>query len=196
MPPAIVKRPLPQGIFMIRSRIRALFAAVLCLPLLLGCAAAPWDDPIDVTQLLRMSPNDFRVISVIPRGLGETGKALFRWTILKPDGSEDSTEVFEMRRSGDPRLSPDGHTEVTYILANADRSRFQTQQIHQRAQLLAGFYHVGLGVSPALCDRAGVPTGANVLYSVLKDGSTGSTITTLRIGADASALKDQVPFCV
>lgn len=171
----------------------SLFLGALVLA---GCGAAPWDDEIDVTQLLRLSPNDFRVVSVIPPGLGERGSAQFQWVILKPEGGIEFSEVFEMQRDGKARLNGQGHLEVAYKLGSKDRARFQTQQIRQRAQLLAGFYHIGLNVVPDLCDRAGVAAGSSVVYSVLIDTGAETKITTVRIEKTAADLERTVPYCV
>lgn len=80
--------------------------------------------------------------------------------------------------------------------AAATASRFQTQQIRQRAQLLAGFYSLDLYASPALCDRAGIPGESDVVFSMLLDSGAKAKITTLRLADTAVALEPQLPFCV
>lgn len=165
---------------------------------LTGCATAPapWDDPIDVTQLLRLSPESFRMVSVIPRGLGETGEALFDWTILSADGAVAFHEAFELQRVGALRSTDAGQQEATYRLQSADRARFQTQQIRQRAQLLSGFYNIDLYAAPALCDHAGIPAGSDVVFSVLLDTGAKAKITTLRLSDTAAGLERSLPFCL
>lgn len=173
-------------------------SALLSALLLAGCATtpAPWDDAIDVTQMLRLSPDSFRVVSVIPRGLGERGEALFVWLILKTDGSVEFSEEFVMPRVGEPRSNDQGRLEATYRLRAADQARFQTQQIRQRAQLLAGYYLIGVNVVPSLCDHAGISAGSEVVYSVLMDAAAEAKITTVRVEGTAAALQSQIPYCV
>lgn len=169
--------------------------ALFALLLLTGCAPAPWDDPLDVTELLRLSPEDFRMQSVIPAGLDTTGQAEFRWRVLNPDGSEEFFETFTLERI-DSTIDANGDRQVTFALQRADLRRFQTQQIRQRAQLLAGVFQTGLSAGPILCDRAGVPARAQVVYSIIRDGRTGNKVTTLRTSQLANALEREAPFCV
>ncbi|MBE3639167.1 hypothetical protein [Mangrovicoccus algicola] len=181
---------------MTASFLRRGFAGLALLTLLTACAPKPWDDPIQVTQLVRLEPGDFRVRTQIPAGLGETGQALFHWTIVTHDDQAESVEDLEMVRVGDPVPQGNGMTEVTYKLTPAGYKTFQTQQIRQRAQLLAGYYYLGVAVIPDLCRMAGTDARRDYVVSVLFNGRNGEKITTFRLDTPASEIQPQVGFCV
>ncbi|WP_172329993.1 hypothetical protein [Mangrovicoccus sp. HB161399] len=181
---------------MTSSHLRRVFAGLALLCTLTACAPKPWDDPIQVTQLVRLDPKDFRVRTSIPAGLGETGEAYFRWAIVTHTSETETVEDMELVREGEPMPKADGTTEVTYRLVPSQYKAFQTQQIRQRAQLLAGYYYLGVAVIPDLCRMAGTDSKRDYVISVLFDGKTGETITTFRIDTPASSIQPQVGFCV
>ncbi|WP_138466485.1 hypothetical protein [Poseidonocella sp. HB161398] len=181
---------------MTSSLLRRAIAGLALLCTLSACAPKPWDDPIQVTQLVRLDPQDFRVRTTIPAGLGETGAAYFRWAIVTHSSETESVADIELVRDGTSEPQADGSLVVTYKLAPGDYKEFQQQQIRQRAQLLAGYYYLGVAVIPELCQMAGTAAGREHVLSVIFDGNTGQKITTFRIDTPASAIQPQVAFCV
>ncbi len=177
--------------------LRRSLAGLALLALLSACAPQPHDDPIQVTPLIRLDPKDLRMRASIPAGLGETGVAYFVWAIATQNSESPSFEELEMVRVGEPEIKPDGTSEVTYRLPPSQYKAFQTQQIRQRAQLLAGYYYFGVGVAPDLCRMAGTESKRDFVVSVLFDGRTGQTIASFPVDTPANALQPpEVGFCV
>lgn len=169
----------------------------LGLILLLGaCAPKPWDDPIEVTLLVRVEPEEFRVRTELPRGLGEHGAAQFRWIVASAVEGQEESEILDLERVGRPKALDSGRSEVIYRLSPKSFKAFQTQQIRQRAQLLAGYFYIDVAVAPDLCSMAGAQASNENVVSVLYDGASGQKITTVHIPYTAASIQPHVGFCV
>ncbi|WP_108261156.1 hypothetical protein [Mangrovicoccus ximenensis] len=181
---------------MTATLLRRGLAGLALLALLSACAPKPWDDPIEISRLVRLEPKDFRVRTLVPAGLGETGTAYFQWAIATHTSEEPEIESMELVRTGEPVPAEGGMTEVTYRLEPKDYKTFQTQQIRQRAQLLADYYYIAVLFVPGLCNMVGTEAGRDQVVSVMFDGRTGDKITTTNVGLTASEIKTEVGFCV
>lgn len=170
--------------------------AILFLGLALSaCEPVPGDDPIDVTELVRVAPDDLRVRSFVPPGLSSTGDAFLLWVILGPDRMPQSEEFYELVERGSSDAGDGAAVQIVYALDSSDYRRFQGQQVLQRAQLLSGYYGLGLLAGPILCDRAGIPVGGRWVYSVLSNAGNDAKITTIRVPGSAAEIKAGAEFC-
>ncbi len=148
-----------------------------------------------MTELVRVDPDNFRMRTFVPRGLSDTGRAFFAWIVLNPNSEPQASELFELVPRAAPVTDSNAVTQTEFILRPEDHSRFQRQQVLQRAQLLAGYIAYGMSAGPDLCDTAGISVRGSSVYSVLSS-SAGPSIATFRLPSSASELERVAPFCI
>lgn len=175
-----------------RQALAALSAALLTA----ACATGPGGSDLNISELVRVDPEDLMVRATVPTGLSETGRAYIRWSLRNPDESSSSDELYELVRDSAVATEDGSATQATYSLKETDFNRFRNQQVLQRAQLLAGFYYMNLLVLPDMCDEAGVPVkGGHVIVSLTNTG-TQARIMTSRLDETAAEIERAARYCI